>query len=218
MSPRTPKRPPAGLAAVRDQLGQERSHSGYLDGQVLIAMPSMLDERFARSVVYLCAHSAEGAMGIIINKPASHIVFRKLLVQLQIIEDEEAIRLPAGADEIEVLHGGPVDKQRGFVLHSADFFIEDTTLPIDERMCLTATVDILRAIAKGEGPHRAALALGYAGWAPGQLDAEIQANGWLSSPAGPELIFDTPAAARYDTVMDKLGIDPAMLSSRAGRA
>jgi len=197
---------------------RQRSHSGYLDGQVLLAMPGMLDERFARSVVYLCAHSAEGAMGIIINKPASHIVFRKLLVQLQIIEDEDSIRLPPGADDIEVLQGGPVDKARGFVLHSADFFIEDTTLPIDERMCLTATVDILRAIAKGEGPNRAALALGYAGWAPGQLDAEIQANGWLSSPAEPELIFDTPAASRYDRVMGKLGINPAMLSSTAGRA
>ena len=197
---------------------RKRSHSGYLDGQVLIAMPGMLDERFARSVVYLCAHSADGAMGIVINKPASHIVFRKLLVQLQIIGDEEAIRLPAGADDIEVLQGGPVDKARGFVLHSSDFFIEDTTLPIDGRMCLTATVDILRAIAKGEGPHRAALALGYAGWAPGQLDAEIQANGWLSAPTEPELIFETPAAARYDTVMGKLGIDPAMLSSTAGRA
>jgi putative transcriptional regulator len=180
-------------------------------------MPGMLDERFARSVVYMCAHSAEGAMGIVINKPATHIGFRKLLVQLQII-DEKDIRLPAAAEEIEVLQGGPVDKARGFVLHSADFFIEDTTLPIDERMCLTATVDILRAIARGEGPHRAALALGYAGWAPGQLDAEIQANGWLSSPTGPELIFETPAAQRYGTIMGKLGIDPAMLSSTAGRA
>ena len=199
------------------KIQRQRSQSGYLDGQVLIAMPGMLDERFARSVVYMCAHSAEGAMGIVINKPATHIGFRKLLVQLQII-DEKDIRLPAAAEEVEVLQGGPVDKARGFVLHSADFFIEDTTLPIDERMCLTATVDILRAIARGEGPHRAALALGYAGWAPGQLDAEIQANGWLSSPTGPELIFETPAAQRYDTIMGKLGIDPAMLSSTAGRA
>ncbi|SDR62371.1 putative transcriptional regulator [Rhizobiales bacterium GAS191] len=200
------------------KLQRQRSDSGYLDGQVLIAMPGMLDERFAKSVIYLCAHSAEGAMGIVINRPASHIVFRKLLVQLQIIEDGEAIRLPSGAEDIQVLQGGPVDKARGFVLHSADFFIEDTTLSIDEQMCLTATVDILRAIANGKGPQRAALALGYAGWAPGQLDAEIQANSWLSSPAEPSLIFDTPAEARYDTVMSRLGIDPAMLSSTAGRA
>ena len=185
MGSKTRKRLLTDLGSARLPLGKERSHSGYLDGQVLIAMPGMLDERFARSVVYLCAHSAEGAMGLVINKPASHIEFRKLLVKLDIIDDEEAIRLPAGTDEIEVLQGGPVEQARGFVLHSADFFIEDTTLPIDERMCLTATVDILRAIAKGEGPDRAALALGYAGWAPGQLDAEIQANGWLSSPAGP---------------------------------
>ncbi|MFI5013662.1 MAG: YqgE/AlgH family protein [Hyphomicrobiales bacterium] len=195
----------------------KQRETGYLDGQVLIAMPGMVDERFAKSVIYLCAHSAEGAMGIVINKPAPHIVFRKLLVQLQIIKDDKSIRLPSGADEIQVLQGGPVDKARGFVLHSADFFIEDTT-PIDERMCLTATIDILRAIAKGEGPHHALLALGYAGWAPGQLDAEIQANSWLSSPTEPDLIFETPADARYDTVMSRLGIDPAMLSNTAGSA
>jgi putative transcriptional regulator len=197
---------------------KRHGESFYLDGQVLVAMPSPADERFARSVIYLCAHSPEGAMGIVINKPASHIVFRKLLVQLQIIDDGESIRLPAGAAGIQVLQGGPVDKARGFVLHSADFFIKDTTLSIDERMCLTATVDVLRAIAKGEGPHRAALALGYAGWAPGQLETEIRENSWLSSPATPDLIFDTPAEARYDMVMRGLGIDPAMLSSTAGRA
>ena len=197
---------------------KRRGESFYLDGQVLVAMPSLADERFAKSVIYLCAHSPEGAMGIVINKPASHIVFRKLLVQLQIIDDGESIRLPAGAEGIEVLQGGPVDKARGFVLHSADFFIKDTTLSIDERMCLTATVDVLRAIANGEGPHRAALALGYAGWAPGQLETEIRENSWLSSPATPDLIFDTPAQARYDMVMRGLGIDPAMLSSTAGRA
>ena len=197
---------------------KRRGESFYLDGQVLVAMPSLADERFAKSVIYLCAHSPEGAMGIVINKPASHIVFRKLLVQLEIIDDGESIRLPAGAEGIQVLQGGPVDKARGFVLHSADFFIKDTTLSIDERMCLTATVDVLRAIARGEGPHRAALALGYAGWAPGQLESEIRENSWLSSPATPDLIFDTPAQARYDMVMRGLGIDPAMLSSTAGRA
>jgi putative transcriptional regulator len=197
---------------------KRRGESFYLDGQVLVAMPTLADERFAKSVIYLCAHSQEGAMGIVINKPASHIVFRKLLIQLQIIEDGDSIRLPESAEGIEVLQGGPVDKARGFVLHSADFFIKDTTLSIDERMCLTATVDVLRAIAKGEGPHRAALALGYAGWAPGQLEAEIRENSWLSSPATPDLIFDTPAEARYDVVMRRLGIDPAMLSSTAGRA
>jgi putative transcriptional regulator len=203
---------------MAQQFPKRRGESSYLDGQVLIAMPSMLEEPFARSVIYLCAHSQEGAMGIVINKPAPHIVFRKLLVQLQIIKDAETIRLPAGAEDIQVLQGGPVEKTRGFVLHSADFFIEDTTLPIDERICLTATVDVLRAIAKGKGPHRAALALGYAGWRPGQLEAEIHENSWLSSPVWPDLIFDTPAEARYDMVMSRLGIDPAMLSSTAGRA
>jgi putative transcriptional regulator len=199
------------------KLPKQGEGAGYLDGQMLIAMPSMLEEPFARSVIYMCAHSAEGAMGIVINKPASHIPFRKLLVQLQIIEDE-AIRLPVGVHEVQVLRGGPVDTARGFVLHSADFFIKDTTLPIAQDMCLTVTIDILRAIAKGEGPNRAALALGYAGWGRGQLEAEIQSNSWLSCSAEAGLIFDVPAEARYDTMMDKLGIDPAKLSSVAGRA
>src|ERR1700759_4301559 len=189
------------------RLQKRRGESFYLDGQVLVAMPSLADERFAKSVIYLCAHSQEGAMGIVINKPASHIVFRKLLVQLQIIDDGESIRLPAGAEGIEVLQGGPVDKARGFVLHSADFFIKDTTLSIDERMCLTATVDVLRAIAKGEGPHRAALALGYAGWAPGPPETEIGANSWLSSPATPDLMFDTTAESRYDGLLPWLVIE-----------
>ena len=183
------------------RLQKRRGESFYLDGQVLVAMPSLADERFAKSVIYLCAHSQEGAMGIVINKPASHIVFRKLLVQLQIIDDGESIRLPAGAEGIEVLQGGPVDKARGFVLHSADFFIKDTTLSIDERMCLTATVDVLRAIAKGEGPHRAALALGYAGWAPGQLDAEMEHNVWFTAPADPALVFDAARDKLWDLAM-----------------
>jgi putative transcriptional regulator len=200
------------------KLPKQSEGTGYLDGQLLIAMPSMVEEPFARSVIYMCAHSAEGAMGIVINKPAPQIAFRKLLVQLQIIEDDQAIKLPAGAEEVQVLRGGPVDTARGFVLHSSDFFIKDTTLPIAQDMCLTVTIDILRAIAKGKGPHRAALALGYAGWGRGQLEAEIQSNSWLSSSAEPGLIFDVPAEARYDTVMGQLGIDPAQLSSVAGRA
>ena len=137
---------------------------------MLIAMPAMGDERFARSVIYVCAHSTEGAMGIVVNQPAQNINFPDLLVQLEVIPAAERIELPARADAVKVLKGGPVETGRGFVLHSADFFIENSTLPIDEGICLTATLDILKAIARGNGPASAILALGYAGWAPGQLE------------------------------------------------
>jgi putative transcriptional regulator len=144
------------------------SHGGFLDGQMLVAMPGMADDRFARSVIYLCAHSEEGAMGIVINRPASKVRFPDLLVQLEVIGEDEAIRLPNKAGAMQVLKGGPVETQRGFVLHSNDFFIDNSTLPIDQKVSLTATVDILRAIASGSGPDRAVLALGYAGWQAGQ--------------------------------------------------
>ncbi|HXY89132.1 MAG TPA: YqgE/AlgH family protein [Xanthobacteraceae bacterium] len=191
---------------------------GYLDGQILVAMPTIRDERFSRTVIYLCAHSAEGAMGIVINQPAPHIDFGDLLVQLEVIPDSKLIELPSRAGEVKVLKGGPVETGRGFVLHSADFFIENSTLPIDNGICLTATLDILKAIARGQGPESAVLALGYAGWAPGQLESEIQANGWLNCDADPELVFGTRAELKYETALRKIGIDPAKLSSDAGHA
>jgi len=194
------------------------SAHGYLDGQMLIAMPAMNDERFARAVIYVCAHSSEGAMGIIVNQPAGNIKFPDLLVQLEVIPAAERIELPVRAEDVKVLKGGPVEAGRGFVLHSADFFIENSTLPIDEGICLTATLDILKAIARGKGPHNAILALGYAGWAPGQLENEIQHNGWLHCPADPELIFGDDTEAKYDKALRKIGIDPGMLSSDAGHA
>ncbi|MDF2996058.1 MAG: hypothetical protein K0R27_1695 [Xanthobacteraceae bacterium] len=190
----------------------------FLDGQMLVAMPGMRDERFSRAVIYLCAHSTEGAMGIIVNQPAQHINFPDLLVQLDVIPEAELIRLPLRAGEVKVLRGGPVETGRGFVLHSADFFIENSTLPIDTGVCLTATLDILKAIAAGGGPENAVLALGYAGWAPGQLENEIQQNGWLHCPADRALIFGADAAAKYELALRKIGIHPGMLSSEAGHA
>jgi len=192
--------------------------AGYLDGQLLIAMPVMDDERFARSVIYLCAHSSEGAMGIIVNRPAGSIDFPQLLVQLDIINKAEQIKLSGRAEDMKVMKGGPVDTGRGFVLHSSDFFIKDATLPIDDGICLTATLDILKAIAAGAGPKHAILALGYAGWAPGQLEDEIQHNGWLHCPADPDLIFGRDAEDKYQRALDKIGIDLAMLSNEAGHA
>jgi putative transcriptional regulator len=190
----------------------------FLDGQMLLAMPGMGDGRFARSVVYLCAHSREGAMGIVINQPAKRIRFPELLVQLDVVPADAAIRLPQQAEEMLVLKGGPVETGRGFVLHSPDYFVDNSTLPIDETVSLTATLDILRAIAHGSGPSRAVLALGYAGWSPGQLESEIQANGWLNCPADPALVFDTELETKYERALKLLGIDPAMLSSDSGHA
>jgi putative transcriptional regulator len=192
--------------------------SAFLDGQMLLAMPGMGDGRFARSVGYLCAHSREGAMGIIINQPAKRIRFPDLLVQLDVVPAEAAIRLPAQAEEMLVLKGGPVETGRGFVLHSPDYFVDNSTLPIDETVSLTATLDILRAIANGAGPSRAVLALGYAGWSPGQLESEIQANGWLNCPADPALVFDAELDTKYDRALKTLGIDIVMLSGEAGHA
>jgi len=191
---------------------------GYLDGQILVAMPTIRDDRFSRTVIYLCAHSSEGAMGIVINQPAPHIDFGDLLVQLEVIPDNKLIELPLRAGEVKVLKGGPVETGRGFVLHSADFFIENSTLPIDNGICLTAKLDILKAIARGQGPESAVLALGYAGWAPGQLESEIHANGWLNCDADPELVFSTRAELKYESALRKIGIDPAKLSSDAGHA
>jgi len=194
------------------------SKRGYLDGQMLIAMPSMGDDRFARSVIYVCAHSSEGAMGIIVNQPAPHISFPDLLVQLEVIPAADLIQLPSRVGGVKVLKGGPVDTQRGFVLHSSDFYIENSTLPIDEGICLTATLDILKAIARGEGPLSAILALGYAGWAPGQLEQEINQNGWLHCAADSDLIFGQDNDGKYAKAMKKIGIDLGMLSSEAGHA
>jgi putative transcriptional regulator len=197
---------------------QTASGRGYLDGQMLIAMPAMSDERFTRAVIYVCAHSTEGAMGIIVNQPAQNIKFPDLLVQLEVIPAAERIQLPGRAEDVKVLKGGPVETGRGFVLHSADFFIENSTLPIDEGICLTATLDILKAIARGNGPASAILALGYAGWAPGQLEQEIQQNGWLHCAADPDLIFGQDTDAKYERALRKIGIDLGMLSSDSGHA
>jgi putative transcriptional regulator len=191
---------------------------GFLDGQMLIAMPSMRDERFARTLIYMCAHSSEGAMGIVVNQPAADISFPDLLMKLDVIPGNERIQLPRRAGTITVLKGGPVETQRGFVLHTADFFIENSTLPIDEGICLTATLDILKAIARDEGPASAVLALGYAGWAPGQLENEIQHNGWLHCTADSDLVFGSDNGGKYEKAMGKLGIDLGMLSSEAGHA
>ena len=189
----------------------------YLDGQLLIAMPGMSDPRFERSVIYMCAHSEQGAMGIIINKTTPMMSFGELLSQLDLVPDDP-LSPPPDLMQMPVLFGGPVEQGRGFVLHTSDYFTADSSLPVSDTIALTATVDILRAMAKGEGPERAVLALGYAGWAPGQLENEIQHNGWLTCQADEDLVFSLDFDNRYVAALRKLKIDPAMLSSDAGHA
>jgi putative transcriptional regulator len=192
--------------------------SPFLDGKLLIAMPGIGDPRFERSVIFLCAHSAEGAMGIVINKVAQNITFPDLLSKLDVLPTESRINVDKRLSEMPVQFGGPVETGRGFVLHTTDYYSADTTLPISERVGLTATLDVLRAIAKGEGPRRSLLALGYSGWGPGQLENEIQKNGWLHCEADEEIIFAVANEEKYQAALQKIGIDPRMLSSDAGHA
>jgi putative transcriptional regulator len=196
--------------------GPKSSGRSYLDGQCLIAMPGMRDERFQRTVVYLCAHSDEGAMGLVLNRSAPDLQLSDLLVQLGIVAHENAIRLHPSGQPVQVLRGGPVETGRGFVLHSSDYYADASTLPIDDGVCLTHTIDILKAIATGDGPRQAVLALGYAGWGAGQLETEIQANGWLHCDADPGLLFDLALDTKYLRALGKLGIDPGRLSPLAG--
>jgi putative transcriptional regulator len=188
------------------------------EGKVLIATPALRDGVFTRAVVYMCAHRSDGAMGIVINQRANEVRFSKLLVQLEIVKEADAIRLPTRIDEIRVLRGGPVDTGRGFVLHSSDYASTDSTVQIDGDVCLTATLDILRAIASGDGPKRAVLALGCAGWAAGQLENEILANAWLVGPADPALLFGDDFAGKYDHALELIGARAAHLSGEAGHA
>lgn len=194
------------------------SRDGYLEGHCLIAMPQMGDTRFEKAVVFLCAHSPEGAMGIVVNKAAKNINFVDLLTQLNVVDEENAIRLPETARRVPVRSGGPVETGRGFVLHTPDFILKEATLVTASDVCLTATVEILRAIARGGGPSQALLALGYAGWAPGQLESEISNNGWLHVEADHELLFDPTLDGKYERAIAKLGFDPALLSATAGHA
>ena len=181
-----------------------------LSGQLLVAMPHMADPRFARSVIYMCAHSDDGAMGFVVNRLIDSMRFDTLMDQLGLETDKIRPDMP-------VHFGGPVEASRGFVLHSTDL-IQDATLVIDENIALTATTEMLKAIADGEGPERCVLALGYASWEAGQLDQEIQDNGWLLVPADDGLVFGTNDDEKWEAALTKLGIDLSLLSTEAGHA
>jgi putative transcriptional regulator len=204
--PPKPSRKPAAPAAKPSFPPEETT----LTGQVLIAMPTMADTRFANSVIYMCAHTDEGAMGIVVNRPLAAPTFADLLTQLSVDP------VPP-ARSIGLCQGGPVDNARGFVLHTADW-TGDGSLRVDEKMALTASLDILKAIAAGGGPAQGMLALGYAGWGPGQLDAEIQQNAWLSAPADIAMLFDDDHETKWRRALASLRIDPLLLSTAAGRA
>jgi len=199
-------------------LSDPSNEGNFLNGKMLIAMPSTEDERFERTLIYLCIHNADGAMGIVVNKPAPNITMPELLDQLSITMPGSALTYSKQAMDCPVLVGGPVEAARGFVLHSQDYYSDDSTVPVDSKIGLTASVDILRAIANGHGPDRALLALGYAGWGPGQLEAEMQANGWLHCDSDPELLFGQNLGAKYHSAMAKLGVRISELSAEAGHA
>ena len=182
----------------------------YFEGQMLLAMPAMTDPRFERAVIYMCAHNDEGAMGLVVNKTLDSIDFRELLGQLDI---------PAGDSvrDMTVHFGGPVENQRGFVLHSGEYR-HDETLMISDQVGLTATLDILRALARGDGPEKSILALGYAGWGPGQLESEFHDNAWLAVPYDDALMFEVEAADKWERAFNSIGVDLSILSGSAGRA
>jgi putative transcriptional regulator len=187
------------------------SGDNFLEGKLLIALPGMSDPRFEKSVIYMCAHSTTGAMGIIVNKPIEGLDFQELLRRLELQVSERTPNSP-------ILFGGPVETGRGFVLHSGEYESTESTLPISPDISLTATLDILRAIAEGSGPQKALFALGYAGWGPGQIETEIQANGWVHCDADPNVIFGDDMDSKWAVALRKLGIDMSGLSAHAGRA
>lgn len=192
------------------QFSDVEGNDDYLCGKLLVAMPGMQDQRFSKSVIYICAHSSEGAMGLVVNRHLESLTFPDLLEQL-------GIEQVGVEDQIEIQFGGPVEAGRGFVLHTPDY-IREATLVVDDHIALTATVDILRAIAEGAGPSKCMLALGYAGWGPGQLDEEIKANGWLHCNADNNIVFGHDLENKWEAAMTKIGIDPRMLSDEAGHA
>jgi putative transcriptional regulator len=199
----------SGTMASRDP-NPHSDTEGYLTGQLLVAMPGMADPRFTRSVICLCAHSAEGAMGLVLNQPLDNLSFDQLLGQLGLDPVPPARR-------IRLTQGGPVEGGRGFVLHTADWETEGS-MKVMPDLALTASVEILKAIAVGGGPREGLLALGYAGWGPGQLDNELQQNAWLSVPADEDLLFEAPPDQLWRRALAKLQVDPSALSSAAGHA
>jgi putative transcriptional regulator len=203
---------------LQQGFGAQESWMNSLKGQFLVAMPSMGDDRFHDAVIYLVGHGEEGAMGLVVNHSLEDMRFADILEELKLGNKDELIHLPEPVKNRKVLRGGPVQRSRGFVLHSPDYFRQDNSYPVTEEVCLTATLDILKAIAFKDSPADALFALGYCGWSPGQLEVELKHNGWLTVPFARDLLFETPIAERYDSALGRLGITRASLSGTAGNA
>ncbi len=187
------------------------SGDGFLLGKLLIALPGMSDPRFEKSVIFMCAHSDQGAMGLIVNKPFEGLTFRELLANMEVTVADDAPDPP-------ILFGGPVRTGQGFVLHTAEYADSEATMAVTPEVSLTATVDILRAIAQGRGPRKSLFALGYAGWGPGQIESEILSNGWLHCDPDNAILFDLACDAKWRAALATLGADISGLSAEAGRA
>ena len=214
-APKSGEKPDSGRAVAMDQAQPRRPRAiegeNFLEGKLLIALPGMSDPRFEKSVIFMCAHSLDGAMGIMINRAVDGLRFHELMDKLELDVSPKARDMP-------VLYGGPVETGRGFVLHSGDYESADSTLPVSEDISLTATVEILRAMGEGKGPRKALFALGYAGWGPGQIEDEIRANGWLHCDTDAGLLFDSQLGLKWANALRKLGIDASGLSAHAGQA
>ncbi|HXL99450.1 MAG TPA: YqgE/AlgH family protein [Rhizomicrobium sp.] len=185
--------------------------TNFLEGKLLIALPGMSDPRFEKTVIFMCAHSTDGAMGLIVNKPVEGLGFHDMMARL-------GLRTTANTPDFPVLFGGPVETGRGFVLHSGDYESNESTMPVSQDISLTATLDILRAMAEGRGPEKAIFALGYAGWGAGQIENEIRLNGWIHCDADNAILFDAEMSGKWSAALRKLGIDLSGLSANAGRA
>jgi putative transcriptional regulator len=190
---------------------KHKGNNGFLLGKLLIALPGMPDKRFEKSVIFMCSHSDQGAMGIIVNKPFEGLSFRELVERLD-------VRVTANTPDPPILFGGPVGTGQGFVLHSSEFKNGDATMPVTSEISLTATVDILRAIAEGQGPEKSLFALGYAGWGPGQIEGELSSNGWIHCDAQKAILFDFKCDDKWRAALATLGADISGLSAEAGRA
>jgi putative transcriptional regulator len=194
-------------------MGQQKENN-FMAGKLLLSMPTMSDPRFFKSVIFICTHDENGAMGLMINNPVPGLNFKDLLKQLNV---EFAPTMEKKLGDIKVMGGGPVETARGFILHGTDFIQKDT-IKINEKISVTGTIDAIKEIAANNGPKEMVFVLGYAGWSAGQLEDEIQNNAWLLIDTDHDLIFNTTSDEKWDKAIKKLGIDPSMLSGEAGRA
>lgn len=186
----------------------------YLSGHLLIATPTIGDERFDRTVIYICAHDPEGAMGIVLNKPSADVTFKNLLENLEIKSD---IKVSEEIENMPIFAGGPVDTSRGFLVHSQDFH-HKSTITVQDEISVTGTLEGIAALSDNKPPQNMLFALGYSGWTAGQLENEVKQNAWLTVQATPELVFTSETNSLWNQSLEAIGINAAQLSSLSGQA